>query len=247
MKWLFDARVWLELFLLFVRPSMAHRIARKPLPAPRHRLTRTDNPFDDFDLLPEHSSGALQIDTATIVMRGGSFDEAQLQELNPPIYLVNWAALVHREGVIYATGDESYVERYAQKGMSPIFYFEGWWTDLVGLDRSAQPLGDLDYAVEISPGQRIAIRYGAPMPKMPPLGSGLACIIALGKIAKHLEIYGWDFYLPAPPREMGSLELLRKLHNPHVESDIYNFHYAHRLSTLPSVTLHGVMGNLGHH
>jgi hypothetical protein len=249
-KWLMrSARIWATLLLVLVYPQAAHRISREALPRLNHRMVKTNQPLDDFPIISERCTEIPEMDAVTVVMGGRSFDEDLLDDLEPPIFLLNWPSRVEREGVFYATADTRHAKRYADQGMFPIICFEVWWTELNGTSRTGWSLGDVDRLTDGSPIQRIAIRYGAQVRSAPPLGSGLACIAGLSKFARRLDVYGWDYYFRSSPASMGLWQVLWTMFTSisSVEGSFLNLHYAQRLSESTELRLHGLLGNLGRH
>jgi len=239
-------RVWTLSWLLLMYPPAVRRLSPHRFPSLGNRLTKTPNPFDDFDLVVSRSSEMRLAETATLVMRGKSFDVVRLKALRRPLYLVNWPNHVDGDEVCYATADRRWLVRYLENGMSPILYVENWWMDLDGRVHVVE-FPELDQALADPRNRRIAIRYRSKVAKSPSLGSGLSCVVALSKIARRLDVWGWDDYWSGPPSRMTLWQLTSDLTRTHpwIDQSLYNLHYAHRLSAVSAVRLEGALGDLG--
>ena len=96
----------------------------------------------------------------------------------------------------------------------------------------------------------------APNEKEAPTGSFLPALCALSFVAEKINVYGWDFYLESSPENMNYWELFFNMYKyqndvtrskNHFESALINFYYAHQLSKLPNIHIHGYMGKLNKH
>ena len=96
----------------------------------------------------------------------------------------------------------------------------------------------------------------APYSNWAPTGSILPIICALSHFAKKINVYGWDFYLESSAKNMSYWELFFNMYKykydvsrskNHFESALINFYYAHKLSKLPNINIHGHLGNLEKH
>jgi hypothetical protein len=218
------------------------------LPAPHNRVARTPDPLDDF---PPMGDGwnLPRMERATVVLRGRSFDERRLAELDGPLFLVNWPHSIDRKDTYYATGDQNDVATFAANGMFPILY--------------VQVLASPDVPAPVRPAtakvfedrQNIHLkmldRHQTPMPE---LGSSLCVIPAVAHSARHLDIHGWDHYLSRNPINDGYwarlLSMLCTCPNRYslvascIYRAIYNFHYGHRFAEHPRIANHGLSARL---
>jgi hypothetical protein len=239
------ARTWAMLIVLMLRPSLSSRLARGRFPAVGNRIVKTSDPREDFTLLQERCVGISKMESATIVLRGASFDPSALGDLKSPIYLVNWREPVATPGVYYATADSLTVAGYHHVGQAPIFIVHGSWLDERGQEHGPNdPL--MERAKTDAASQHVELRYNVRMSSPPKLGSGLMVVLALSMFTERLDVYGWDFYMAAALREQGNFTQLRRIADAYYypESTLYNLHYAHRLAQLPGVHLHGHLGDL---
>lgn len=237
------------LLSLFTHPPATQRFSRGRLPKGSDRLIKTPDPLDDFDLISEWCSSTPQSDVATVVMRGKSFNIQDLHRLKTPIYLVNWPNAVEREGVFYTTGDGLTLRNYVDQGAFPICYVDLFGTKEDGTRRSDRLPPELESLVTEPPNLRISLQYKLPLQTQPKLGSGLACVMALSKFARRVDVYGWDFYLESPLSELQLWRALRSIYSGYfyAESTLFNLLYANRLALRSNIKLHGILGNLGRH
>ena len=242
-------RVWAMLLSLVTYPPATQRFSRGRLPKTSCRIIKTPNPCDDFDLIPERCTSSPQSDVTTVVMRGGSFDIGELNRLKPPIYLVNWPEIVERNDVFYATADGLTLRNYAERGASPICYVDVSGTGEDGTPQDDPLPEELERLITTPPNFRLSLQYKLQLRTRPKLGSGLACVMALSKFARRLEVYGWDFYFTSPLSEMRSWRALQSISSGYfyTESSFFNLLYAHRLALQSNAKLHGILGDLGGH
>ena len=89
-----------------------------------------------------------------------------------------------------------------------------------------------------------------------PTGSLLTNLMTLSTYSKKINVYGWDFYLKKPAKEMNSIELLFNAWNPKLdinrskmlfEISLMNIYFASKLSQSSKFKVHGFLSKLEKH
>ena len=264
-KRLFDASMMM--FLLHVWPEQVYRFStRKLLPNKSERFNTNDRPSVPFELIEERTSKIQRVEEINLVMRGSSFDISKLDNLNGPIYLVNFNWPIEtQKAVIYL--EQSMRNAYMMQQL-------GFSVCHVEVNRVAEngkmfppdsysKLSWYENVLDMPNFQRIAIaeRIGRPF-RLPlssswrPAGAGLNAICALSYFADKINVYGFDFYLESSPDDMSYWRLFSNLYkfrldvfrsSLHFECAIINFYYAYHLSKLNNIKIYGYMGKLNRH
>jgi hypothetical protein len=244
--------LWKALVLHFFPQHLFLFAGAKLFPDRNDRLTKTENPRDDFEVNWKRSSELPALDRVTVIQKGVSFDRARIDDLPGPIYAVNWPDKLERDDVVYATGDQGNLDRFINSEMFPIMFMEVNRYDRLGNYHPSEEL------LEDPRIQRIALyfkcEFNIPDTGMPAT-SGLACIVALSFLAQDIEVYGWDFYLDFAPAQSGYWKAFFKnfcnfhmeLQSAFLEMAAYNWHYAYRYSQLPNFRNHGYLSGLERH
>lgn len=228
---------------------------RGQLPAPADRLPANDDPLDDFAVVPAMDRSRPPLRHATLVMYGTSIADLDVEALEGPLFLVNWTSRVPRLDAMYVTGDEEVLDDFVANRQFPILYTDGLW---VRPDGSLSPPAGLKTSAAVfddARNRRVSVYHRSPTASPPPLGSGLAAIVALGWLAERVTVHGWDFFLSQSIEDLGYLAATRSLYDishdkyasDHFESALYNFYYAHRFAASPRFRLHGhLVGTSAH-
>jgi hypothetical protein len=264
-KRLFDASMMMSLLLVW--PEQAYRFStRKLLPNRSERFNVNDRPAIPFALIKAKTNKIQKVVKLNVVMRGVSFDISQLDELEGPIYLVNFNRPIEtQKDVIYIEQSINHAYQMLQLGVSVCH---------VEVNRVAEngktfpPDSYLDSNVykkllNDPSFTRIAIAENICRPfKLPltsswrPAGAGVNAICALSYIADKIDIYGWDFYFDSSPENMSSWEVFSNLYKVkldifrsrlHFECAIINCYYGYHLSRMPNINNYGYMGQLNRH
>ena len=222
------------------------------MPDLNHRCVPEENPLDEFTVVEELSSRLEPVGRVNVLMRGPSFDRLTLNKIPPgPKYLINWPEKVEGSDVYYATADQNDLMGFRRRGLSPVFYVQVA-TEMPDGKMHITPLRPEIKEILEQPGNKhIAVHLKSNM-SMPALGSGLACIAALGATAESMHIYGWDHYLSVPPKTLNYFQSLKSLFQPlefsnpcaTISCAIFNFHYAMRLTKVKHVWNYGLTGQL---
>ena len=86
-----------------------------------------------------------------------------------------------------------------------------------------------------------------------PQMSSVVCIAALCKLAKKVNIFGWDQYLEFEPAKCGYWRTLfgmipNGVPRPgRVEQALWNYHYSYRFGKLPFINIKGRIAQIEHH
>jgi hypothetical protein len=108
----------------------------------------------------------------------------------------------------------------------------------------------------ISVKQIIYRRLKRPYTTWLPSGSGLIGIYSAYRMARRIDVYGWDFYFDVSPSLLNHFQMLKRMYNPsldllrsrnHLESMFVNLYYGYRFSKIRNVNIHGYMGQLDRH
>ena len=264
-KRLFDASMMM--FLLHVWPEQVYRFStRKLLPNKSERFNMNDKPTVPFELIEERTSKIQRTEEINVVMRGSSFDISNLDNLNGPIYLVNFNCPIEtQKDVIYLEQSipNAYVmqqlgfsvchvevNRVAENGkrFPPNSYLSLKWYE---------KLLDKPNFKRIAIAEKICRPFKLPLSSSwRPAGAGLNAICALSYFADKINVYGWDFYLESSPDDMSYWELFSNLYKfrldvfrsrLHFECAIINFYYGYHLSKLNNIKIYGYIGQLNRH
>jgi len=258
---------WLLVRAIHVYPQHAHLFSyMKRLPSSDQRIPKTDNPLDDFDIIEDPLSSEIKYgDKVNVVMRGCSFDNKKLKELNETTFLVNWPEKVEHPNVVYATADQGDLWAMIQKGMTPLFFVNSMYYED----------GNKKYGVFLKPEtkkyiqegivNRVFLNHKSNCPDIP-ISSGLAVVMALTKYCKEMHIYGFDQYQEKDLSEMSYWEALASLSkvigggpvhsakgyklpaiNDITERAIYSWHYAGRFHQIPWIKNDGYLASLYKH
>jgi hypothetical protein len=191
-------------------------------------------------------------------MKGASFDRSRIRELKGPTFLINWWQKEEGEDIIYTTGGWDNIDQYTEKGLFPVWSVDQVWFEPDGSMSNFAQGPEVDQVFQDPRNRRMVFYHKLNHPN-PSSGSGLASAVGLCKLAKEVNIYGWDHYLAFEPGASNYWKvLLGMLSFPTtypgtraqpdvVEMAIYGWHYAHRISQLPFVKVHSYLGQLGHH
>ena len=249
------SRVWVMLCVFHLAPKSAYRFSKlKNIPSKTHRIPKTTNPLDEFVFLPDFSTDIPELVSINIVMKGTSFDKSRLSELQGPTFLVNWWEKVDGDNIIYATGGWDNVPQYTDKGLFPVWSMDQVWFESDGTVRNHPQGPEIDQVFQDPRNKRITF-YHQLNHANPSTGSGLSSVIALCKMAKEVNIYGWDHYLRDDIADSGYWRAILAMlafdanwSQPDVvEMAMYGWHYAHQIGQLPHITNHGYLGQLGNH
>ena len=177
------------------------------LPERKNRIIKKNNPFDEFVLIKKYSDELPAMDEINVVMGGVSFDRKQLKNIKGPKYLVNWTEKVDLPDVTYATGDQNYLRSFFEKNLFPVLFV---FVELEEIARK-RPLSPLTESF-LRDGRCKQIWCASPARS---IGSGVDTVVALGKFAKKINIYGWDQYMRKGPTD-NSFQSLHSILNIHV-------------------------------
>jgi len=252
----YGARKALLLSLIHSAPRYVYLFSeRKQLPTPAMRIAKTTSVTDDINLVLDKSTTKLpQHDEATIIVRGPSFDRTRINSMKGPLYLVNWfGPKLERDDVVYATGDQKIADGYRQSGLFPIYYSQLIFPRSGDIDSEKRFL--LSSVEELfrmpDAGNIYTLWLRKGNTPSPPLGSALCVILPLLKLCKKVNIYGWDHYLPEKIENdywkiLGLLDSFCESRIPAdiVESGIFNWVYASRITQMPNVTIEGKLSEL---
>ena len=239
------------LFAFHLTPKYAYKFSvLKNIPSKAHRIPKTNNPLDEFEILPDLSTDLPKLDSINIVMKGPSFDRKRLSELKGPTFLINWWEKEEGDNIIYATGGWDNIPQYTEKGLFPVWSMDQVWFDKDGTIRNYPQSPEIDQVFQDHRNKRIAFYHRLNHPN-PSTGSGLASAVALCKLAKEVNIYGWDHYLMNDIADNGYWHMLlgmlafygTRAQPDVVEMAMYGWHYAYRIGQLPHVTNHGYLGS----
>ena len=243
------------LLAFHLAPKSANRFSiLKNIPSKAHRIPKTANCLDEFVFLPDLSTDMPELDSINIVMKGASFDRSRIRQLKGPTFLINWWEREEGENIIYTTGGWDNIHQYTEKGLFPVWSVDQVWFEPDGTIRNFPQGPEIDHVFQDPRNRRIVFYHRVNHPG-PSTGSGLASVVGLCKLAKAVNIYGWDHYLKLDPGNtnywkalLGMLAFDGTRAQPDVvEMAIYGWHYAHRFGQLPFINNHGYLGQLGRH
>ena len=235
------------------------------LPWPKERICKTNLFLDDFEIWEDPLSVQVEFhNTVNVVMRGKSFDQARLRELEGTIFLVNWPQKLNRENVVYATADQGDLLAMIRNHMTPLLFVQGiYYQD--GKKFNDKLREGIQEHIASGLVKRIFLNHKANAPH-PPISSGLAVIVALIKYSRQIDIYGFDQYQTKEIGQMTYGESLRALSNftfggPQTarlpqsypvlndvpERAIYSWHYSHRFQEILGIKNYGFLSSVGKH
>ena len=215
------------LFLLY---KLRDKNLIKYVIAPDKRLVKPKHYSEDFDFL---YSGEYLFEEINVVMRGKSFNSSAPIDESLLSFLVNWQQVDSRFSLgIGITADSEVYKEMQILGISPLLMvnpdFNPLQEDEVSINTSFPTANS-----EIEPGkiekfkhtqfsqflsedkleqlQRCLVfsrKLKAPQLSM---GSGLCVIMALSRVAKNINIYGWDEYINESIEDRSHLRVLWSL------------------------------------
>ncbi|VEN74510.1 conserved hypothetical protein [Candidatus Desulfarcum epimagneticum] len=262
---LFD--VSMMMLFLELWPEQVYRFStRKLLPNKFERYNRHNRPSIPFELIKERSSDIPRSDEINIVLRGSSFDISQIENLNGPIYLINFSNPIEiKRDVIYLEQSIENVHAMLKFGLSVCHVEvhrvaengETFPPDSYSKLRWYEKLFDNPNMTRIAIAENICRPFKLPLPSSwRPAGAGLNSICALSYFADKINVYGFDFYLESSPDAMSYRKLFSNLYKYkldvfrsklHFECALINFFYGYHLSKLDNINIHGYMGQLSRH
>lgn len=264
----FRVRRWTGWYLLCLMVHFCPRYAyflsvRGEIPTKSTRFSESQNPLDDFEIHMDMSDTLPDMEEINIVIKGTSFNREFLSSLKGQIFLNNWVndkgrvreavPLIKGRNIYYITGDQRVAEWMNKEGRTPIILLQYVWFDTKGgIVKDGLKLRDsIKDLFSNSKNRRIVVSHSTNFP--PPQMSGVLCMAALCKLAKKVNIFGWDQYLEFEPAEHGYWKTLFGL-IPNgvplpgrVEQALWNYHYAYRFGKLPFLNIKGRLAQLKHH
>jgi len=261
-----------KLICLHLFPRHLYLFSEKGLrlPAPKERIEKTENPLDDWVVVDD---GGIDVDSVNIIMRGKSFNLHDFQ-YSGRVYAVNAMVLkdpkkqkdeIRHYGdsrglwefdfpVVYTCGAIENLKEAMEKNL-PILYVNrliphqnGNFVDV--LPEVQKRISE--YCSGRSDSHIITMHHKSKCPTIRP-GSGLITVVALAKLAKQVNVYGWDFYLEESVKTTTYLQMLALLVNSRVhkyvflEMGVIHWLYASRLKKLPHVKIQGQLNDVDHH
>ena len=269
----FNIRRWIGWYLLCLMVHFFPRYAylfsvRREIPTKSTRFSEKQNPLDDFEIHMDISDTLPEMEEINIVLKGTSFSRERLSSLKPPIFLVNWVndegrvsepvPFTKGEGIFYVTGGNQTIAWWMNReGRTPIILIQYARFNKNGemVKNELELSDDVKDIFSDSENYRIVVSHCSnhPFPQM----SAVVCIAALCKLAKKVNIYGWDQYLDFEPVKHGYWKALFGLTSPRpkarpplacrVEQALWNYHYAYRLDKLQNLNIEGRITQLKHH
>ena len=231
------------------------------------RIPKTPNPLDDFDDVDLDISDKLSnMEEINIVFRGLSFDRKLLSSLKGPTFLMNWleeprinedVPLVKGKDIYYVGSDQDCIRVMYEQGRTPIIYITNIRYDNKGklIKKSFVINKNIKNVLYSDKNFIMATAHRSNYHNLQM--SSVLAIAVLGKLAKKVNIFGWDQYLEFEPQKHGYWKVLFGLTHPtlktnsprpaHFSQALYNWHYGYRFSKLPGFNIHGRVSQLVYH
>ncbi len=227
-------------FYFYARSFYLHCDGRALLPSSQQRIRRMEDPLAEFSILNEPSSVIEPMGTVNLVMRGQSAAGLDFGQLKGQVFLVNWEGKTKYSNVYYATADQNHLARFIKSGMFPIFFVVASLGPFMFRDKSSRKIFN-------DPLNKKVCLVHAAGNLEPMIGSALACSAALGKLAEHVNIYGWDHYLKSSSDQLSDRQVLWNYTSPResgcpassIACSIYNFHYSARFAENKKFSVRG--------
>jgi hypothetical protein len=214
----------LELYPEFVTyfSPRAHQLPRK-----NERIKKTNNVLDDYVIVDD---GGFHADEVNLIMRGDSFDLAR-SNIRDNIYFVNALILKDpkkNEWDHYKSERKLYIAEfpitYVSAGKDvleyiknniPILYVE----EILNINGAIVRTDPIDlrnkvkeYCASREDSHVIKLYHKSGCTTLN-AGSGLIATLALAKLTKQLNVYGWDYHLEFSPAFLSGYKLFRMLFN----------------------------------
>ena len=207
------------------------------LPRPNERIKKTNNVLDDIVIIDD---GGFHADEVNLIMRGDSFD-LDASNIRNNVYFVNPIIMKDRKksdleyyGSIRASSKKYKAERILYKPNFPItyisagnkvleyiknnvsiIYVEQVW-NINGKIVQSDPI-DLrnkvkEYCASREDSHVIKLYHKSGCTTLN-AGSGLIAALALAKLTKQLNVYGWDYHMEFSPAFLSDYNQLKLLFN----------------------------------
>ncbi len=207
------------------------------LPRSSERIKKTNNVLDDIVIIDD---GGFHADEVNLIMRGDSFD-LDASNIRNNVYFVNPIIMKDREksdleyyGTIRASLKDNKAERILYKPNFPITYISAGnkvlkfiynnfpilyveclknmngnlvRTDPIDLRNKVK-----EYCTDREDSHVIKCHHKSESTTLRP-GSGLIATLALAKLTKQLNVYGWDYHMEFSPAFLSDYNQLKLLFN----------------------------------
>jgi hypothetical protein len=267
-------RVNLMMFALEYSPENVFLASgnRHKLPRKNEKIRKTNNVLDDLVIIDD---GGFHADEVNLIMRGKSFDfeRSNIQENG---YLLN--GTIPKDYSQHGENAKNYRdERVLRTFNFPSMYVGSNFRDariyiendvpIIFINRYIYIDGELidyddpyfmrevkKYCSNRKDSFYIQVYHKSKCSTIRP-GSGIAAALTLAKLAKKLNIFGWDFYMESSPKFLNHKQALNSLHveewdkatGRHFEMALMQWLYASRLKELDHVDIHGYLNDVSYH
>ena len=226
--------VCLRLFPEFVTyfSPRAHQLPRK-----NERIKKTNNVLDDYVIVDD---GGFHADEVNLIMRGDSFD-LDTTNIRKNVYFVNPIIMKDRKksdleyyGSIRASSKKYKAERILYKPNFPITYVSAgnkvleyiknnipilYVEQILNINGAIVRTDPIDlrnkvkeYCASREDSHVIKCHFKSECITLRP-GSGLIATLALAKLTKQLNVYGWDYHMEFSPAFLSDYNQLKLLFN----------------------------------
>ena len=272
-------RVNLMMFALEYSPQNATYASggRFKFPRKYERMRKTNNVLDDIVII---NDGGFHTDEVNLIVRGKSFD-FERSNIQENVYLLNEAlprdSKQHGENpkkyfnkrvvlrplkspATYVSADHDYAAWYMDNHV-PLIFFEQVIRidgDFIGSSDSSA-WGFIKkvekYCSDRSDSFFIQFYHKTKCSTIG-TGSGIIAALTLAKLAKKLNIFGWDFRMESSPKYLNHKQALKALYNKeldekmsltHFEKALTHWLFASRLKELDHVNIHGYLNDVSCH
>jgi len=207
------------------------------LPRPNERIKKTSNMLDDYVIVDD---GGFHADEVNLIMRGDSFD-LDTTNIRKNVYFVNPIIMKDRKksdleyyGSIRASSKKYKAERILYKPNFPITYVSAgnkvleyiknnipilYVEEILNINGAIVRTDPIDlrnkvkeYCASREDSHVIKLYHKSGCTTLN-AGSGLIATLALAKLTKQLNVYGWDYHLEFSPAFLSGYKLFRMLFN----------------------------------
>ena len=266
-----ELRVNLMMFALEYSPQNLTLVSGGIYKFPRkiERMRKTNSVLDDLDIIDD---GGFFADEANLVMRGKSFD-FEGSNIQENVYLLNGVLpkdynhynenekkfnFFNRKvlGITsfpttYVTADLGYAA-ICMDNRLPLIFFRTVFRFAI---ENTVLIKEIEkYCSDRNDSFIVQIHYKNKCDTIKP-SSGLLIALSMSKLARKLNVFGWDCYMASSPKHLTHKQALNTLHGKELdktmrcyfEMALLDWLYAYRLKELDHVDIHGHLNDVSYH
>ena len=248
----------------------------RKLPAKNERMRKTNNILDDLVIIDD---GGFNADEVNLIMRGKSFN-FERSNMRENVYLLNGASPKyhnqHGENtrncsnkkvlrtvnfpVTYVTCDGFHAAICMDNHVPMVFIdgvvrIDGEFLSQTEFSTKRGNIKEIEKYCSDRRDSFLIKAYHKNKCSTIMIGSGLFAALALSKLARKLNILGWDFYMESSPKHLNHKQALKALYNKELdkrlcglfELTLTHWLFASRLKELDHVDIHGHLNDVSYH